>query len=107
MEPYFVCIYILGFQILLPRLDVGEQNSTVLDLANFSTLMIDIPSPEVTLVLKLEPSQDISFMVFLGYKVYPHEKSYVAKTQLPLENVNEGTEATYFDLVVKIFQIFC
>uniref|UniRef100_A0A3B5LUV7 Polycystic kidney disease 1 like 2a n=1 Tax=Xiphophorus couchianus TaxID=32473 RepID=A0A3B5LUV7_9TELE len=76
-------------EILLPRLDVGEQNSTVLDLANFSTLMIDIPSPKVTLVLKLEPSQDISFMVFLGYKVYPHEKSYVAKTQLPLENVNE------------------
>uniref|UniRef100_A0A3B5Q509 Polycystic kidney disease protein 1-like 2 n=1 Tax=Xiphophorus maculatus TaxID=8083 RepID=A0A3B5Q509_XIPMA len=76
-------------EILLPRLDVGEQKSTVLDLANFSTLMIDIPSPEVTLVLKLEPSQDISFMVFLGYKVYPHEKSYVAKTQLPLENVNE------------------
>uniref|UniRef100_A0A3B5LZZ0 Polycystic kidney disease 1 like 2a n=1 Tax=Xiphophorus couchianus TaxID=32473 RepID=A0A3B5LZZ0_9TELE len=74
VEPYFVCIYILGFQILLPRLDVGEQNSTVLDLANFSTLMIDIPSPKVTLVLKLEPSQDISFMVFLGYKVYPHEK---------------------------------
>uniref|UniRef100_M3ZLU3 Polycystic kidney disease protein 1-like 2 n=1 Tax=Xiphophorus maculatus TaxID=8083 RepID=M3ZLU3_XIPMA len=82
-------------EILLPRLDVGEQKSTVLDLANFSTLMIDIPSPEVTLVLKLEPSQDISFMVFLGYKVYPHEKSYVAKTQLPLENVNEVEKFTW------------
>ncbi|XP_014843096.1 PREDICTED: polycystic kidney disease protein 1-like 2 isoform X1 [Poecilia mexicana] len=82
-------------EIRLPRLDVGQQNSTVLDLANFSTLMIDIPSAEVTLVLKLEPSQDISFMVFLGYKVYPHEKSYVAKTRLPLENVNEEEKFTW------------
>lgn len=85
--------YLMVFQILLPRLDVGQQNYTVLDLTNFSTLMIDIPSPEVTLVLKMEPSEDISFMVFLGSKVYPHDKSYVAKTQLPQENTNKGTEA--------------
>ncbi|KAM4743702.1 polycystin-1-like protein 2 [Anableps anableps] len=82
-------------EILLPRLDVGQKNSTVLDLTNFSTLMIDIPSPEVTLVLKMEPSEDISFMVFLGYKVYPHNKSYVAKTRLPLENLNEEEKFTW------------
>ncbi|KAK5620417.1 hypothetical protein CRENBAI_024454 [Crenichthys baileyi] len=82
-------------EILLPRLDVGLQNSTVLDLANFSTLMIDIPSAEVTLVLKMEPSEDISFMVFLGYKVYPNDNSYVAKTQLPLENTNKEEKLTW------------
>lgn len=85
--------YFVDFQILLPRLNVGQQNSTVLDLANFSTLVIDIPSPEVTLVLKMEPSEDISFMVFLGYKDYPSDKSHVAKTKLPLEKTSEGTEA--------------
>uniref|UniRef100_A0A3Q3NKY0 Polycystic kidney disease protein 1-like 2 n=1 Tax=Labrus bergylta TaxID=56723 RepID=A0A3Q3NKY0_9LABR len=68
-------------EILLPRLDVGQENSTVLDLANFSTLIIDVPSPDVTLVLKMEPSEDISFLLFLGYKDYPNDENYVAKTQ--------------------------
>uniref|UniRef100_A0A3Q3NL01 Polycystic kidney disease protein 1-like 2 n=1 Tax=Labrus bergylta TaxID=56723 RepID=A0A3Q3NL01_9LABR len=66
-------------QILLPRLDVGQENSTVLDLANFSTLIIDVPSPDVTLVLKMEPSEDISFLLFLGYKDYPNDENYVAE----------------------------
>lgn len=83
------CIFLL-FQILLPRLDVGQENSTVLDLANFSTLIIDVPSPDVTLVLKMEPSEDISFMLFLGYRDYPNDEIYVAKTQIPLENATDG-----------------
>lgn len=84
----------LAFQILLPRLDVGQENSTVLDLANFSTLIIDVPSPDVTLVLKMEPSEDISFMLFLGFKDYPNDENYVAKTQIPRENSTEGTVKT-------------
>uniref|UniRef100_A0A3B3CX93 Polycystic kidney disease 1 like 2a n=1 Tax=Oryzias melastigma TaxID=30732 RepID=A0A3B3CX93_ORYME len=52
-------------EIFLPRTEVGQENSTVLDLANFSTLMIDVPSPEVTLVLKLQPSEDLSFILLL------------------------------------------
>uniref|UniRef100_A0A3B4T5N7 Polycystic kidney disease protein 1-like 2 n=1 Tax=Seriola dumerili TaxID=41447 RepID=A0A3B4T5N7_SERDU len=76
-------------EIFLPRLDVGQENSTVLDLANFSTLIIDVPSPDVTLVLKMELSQDISFMLFLGCQDYPNDENYVAKTQMPLENSRE------------------
>lgn len=86
----FRVVFFLNFQILLPRLDVGQENSTVLDLANFSTLIIDVPSPVVTLVLKMEPSEDISFMLFLGSKDYPSEEKNVAKAQLPLENSKEG-----------------
>ncbi|XP_047436040.1 polycystic kidney disease protein 1-like 2 isoform X3 [Mugil cephalus] len=82
-------------EILLPRLDDGQANSTVLDLANFSTLIIDVPSPDVTLVLKMEPSEDISFMLFLGYKDYPNDDTYVAKTQVPLENVKEDEKFTW------------
>ncbi|XP_028258061.1 polycystic kidney disease protein 1-like 2 [Parambassis ranga] len=82
-------------EILLPRLDVGQENSTVLDLANFSTLIIDVPSPDVTLVLKMEPSDDISFMLFLGYKDYPDNENYVAKTQMPLEDVKEEERFTW------------
>uniref|UniRef100_A0A668V1H7 Polycystic kidney disease 1 like 2a n=1 Tax=Oreochromis aureus TaxID=47969 RepID=A0A668V1H7_OREAU len=76
-------------EILLPRLDSGQENSTVLDLANFSTLIIDVPSPDVTLVLKIDPSEDISVMLFLGYKDYPSDKNYVAKTKIPIENARE------------------
>uniref|UniRef100_A0A8C9XSG1 Polycystic kidney disease 1 like 2a n=1 Tax=Sander lucioperca TaxID=283035 RepID=A0A8C9XSG1_SANLU len=66
-----------------------QENSTVLDLSNFSTLIIDVPSPDVTLVLKMEPSENISFMLFLGCKDYPNDDNYVAKTQIPLENAKE------------------
>ncbi|XP_045888956.1 polycystic kidney disease protein 1-like 2 isoform X2 [Micropterus dolomieu] len=82
-------------EILLPRLDVGENHSTVLDLASFSTLIIDVPSPDVTLVLKMEPSEDISFMLFLGSKDYPNEHNYIAKTQIPLENSKEEEKYTW------------
>nr|XP_046201462.1 polycystic kidney disease protein 1-like 2 [Oncorhynchus gorbuscha] len=70
-------------EILLPRLEGGQVNSTILDLGNYSTLMIDVPSPDITLVLKMEPSEDIPFVLLLGYKDYPKDKQYVAKTQMP------------------------
>ncbi|XP_075966222.1 polycystin-1-like protein 2 [Anarhichas minor] len=82
-------------EILLPRLDVGQENSTVLDLANFSTLIIYVPSPDVTLVLKMEPSENISFMLFLGCKDYPNDENYVAKTQMPLENAKGEEKYTW------------
>ncbi|XP_029281679.1 polycystic kidney disease protein 1-like 2 [Cottoperca gobio] len=82
-------------EILLPRLDVGQENSTVLDLANYSTLIIDVPSPDVTLVLKMDPSEIISFVLFLGYKDYPNDENYVAKTQIPLENAKEEERYTW------------
>ncbi|XP_075878911.1 polycystin-1-like protein 2 [Nelusetta ayraudi] len=82
-------------EILLPRPDFGMVNSTILDLANFSTLIIDIPSPDVTIVLKMEPSEDISFMLFLGYKDYPTDENYVAKTQIPQENFPEEGRYTW------------
>ncbi|KAK2854028.1 hypothetical protein Q5P01_006689 [Channa striata] len=82
-------------EILLPRLDVAQENSTVLDLANYSTLIIDVPSPDVTLVLKMEPSEDISLMLILGSKEYPTEEKYVAKTEVPLKNSKEEEKYTW------------
>uniref|UniRef100_A0A8C7UXI6 Polycystic kidney disease 1 like 2a n=1 Tax=Oncorhynchus mykiss TaxID=8022 RepID=A0A8C7UXI6_ONCMY len=70
-------------EILLPRLEGGQVNSTILELGNYSTLMIDVPSPDITLVLKMEPSEDIPFVLLLGHKDYPKDKQYVAKTQMP------------------------
>ncbi|XP_077451223.1 polycystin-1-like protein 2 [Stigmatopora argus] len=82
-------------EILLPRTDLGQENSTVLDLANYSTLIIDIPSPDVTLVLKMEPSENITFVVLLGFKNYPTVEDHVAKIQMPLENVKEEEKFTW------------
>ncbi|XP_054473206.1 polycystic kidney disease protein 1-like 2 [Anoplopoma fimbria] len=82
-------------EIFLPRLDVGQEISTVLDLANFSTLIINVPSPDVTLVLKMDPSENISFMLFLGCKDYPNAENYVAKTQMPLENAKGEGKYTW------------
>ena len=74
-------------QILLPRLDGEQVNSTILNLSNYSTLKINVPSPDVTLVLRMEPSEDLTFKLFLGDKNYPTTADYVAKTQMP----NNGT----------------
>lgn len=43
-----------GPQIMLPR-SVGEQvNTSLLDLRNYSTTNIDVPSADITLVLKVQ-----------------------------------------------------
>ncbi|XP_034549878.1 polycystic kidney disease protein 1-like 2 [Notolabrus celidotus] len=71
-------------EIFLPR-PLGEQvNTSVLYLGNFSTTVIDIPSANNTLVLKMIPSTDpLTFKVFLGYKDYPNETHHVAMTEMP------------------------
>uniref|UniRef100_A0AAZ3QXC4 Polycystic kidney disease 1 like 2a n=1 Tax=Oncorhynchus tshawytscha TaxID=74940 RepID=A0AAZ3QXC4_ONCTS len=91
----YSCIYYNIFydsQILLPRLEGGQVNSTILELGNYSTLMIDVPSPDITLVLKMEPSEDIPFVLLLGYKDYPKDKQYVAKTQMPHQGNSQGDQ---------------
>ncbi|XP_067104833.1 polycystin-1-like protein 2 [Osmerus mordax] len=70
-------------EILLPRLDGEQVNSTILNLSNYSTLKINVPSPDVTLVLRMEPSEDLTFKLFLGDKNYPTTADYVAKTHMP------------------------
>ena len=54
--------------------------------------MIDVPSPEVTLVLRIEPSENISFKLLLGFGSYPSEEDHVAQIQMPLEGATEGTK---------------
>ena len=54
--------------------------------------MIDVPSPEVTLVLRIEPSENISFKLLLEFGGYPSEEDHVAQIQMPLEGATEGTK---------------
>ncbi|XP_074551429.1 polycystin-1-like protein 2 [Halichoeres trimaculatus] len=83
-------------EILLPR-PVGEQvNTSILDLGNFSTAAIDIPSANNTLVLKMLPSIDsLTFKVYLGYKDYPNETNHVAKTEMPHQGTTQDEKYTW------------
>ncbi|XP_055755421.1 polycystic kidney disease protein 1-like 2 [Salvelinus fontinalis] len=82
-------------EIFLPRPEGGQANSTILYLGNYSTLMVDVPSPDVTLVLKIKPSKDITFQLFLGYKEYPNDKQYIAKTQMPHQSNTSEEKYTW------------
>ncbi|XP_055361208.1 polycystic kidney disease protein 1-like 2 [Betta splendens] len=72
-------------EILLPRPDGEQVNITILNLGNYSTTAIDVPSADHTLVLKMEPSVDpLPFKLLLGYMSYPTDTNMVAATQMPL-----------------------
>ncbi|KAJ8340113.1 hypothetical protein SKAU_G00347460 [Synaphobranchus kaupii] len=70
-------------KILLPRPEGTQVNSTVLDLGNFSTVAINVTEPNVSLVLRLEPSEDITLLLLLGFQDYPNDTHYEAQTRLP------------------------
>ncbi|KAL6468973.1 hypothetical protein MHYP_G00224970 [Metynnis hypsauchen] len=77
-------------EVLLPSLEAVDLNSTSLDLRKYSTLAISVTTPNTSLVLKLEPSEEISLQLYLGFQYYPNDTHYKAKTQLPhLENPPE------------------
>ncbi|KAM9710551.1 polycystin-1-like protein 2 [Menidia menidia] len=83
-------------EILLPR-DPGEpESSSVLDLGNYSTTVIDVPSADTTLVLKLLPSVDpLPFKVFLGHMDYPTQSNFVAMTQMPQQGLTQEERYTW------------
>ncbi|XP_077057922.1 polycystin-1-like protein 2 [Siphateles boraxobius] len=81
-------------EIFLPRLDTAV-NSSVLDLRNFSTSMINITTPNITLVLKLRPSQELTLVVLLGYQNYPTEENHVAKVTLPQQGNSQDQRYTW------------
>ncbi|XP_027877842.1 polycystic kidney disease protein 1-like 2 [Xiphophorus couchianus] len=83
-------------EILLPR-PAGEQvNTSVLDLGNYSTTAIDVPSADSTLLLKMVPSVDpLPFKLFLGYMNYPTDTNYVAMTEMPLPGTTQEERYTW------------
>ncbi|XP_041858595.1 polycystic kidney disease protein 1-like 2 [Melanotaenia boesemani] len=83
-------------EVLLPRPSEQQVNTSVLDLGNFSTTVIVVPSADTTLVLKMVPSVDpLPFKVFLGYMDYPTETNYVAMTQMPQQGATQEERYTW------------
>ncbi|XP_062258132.1 polycystin-1-like protein 2 [Platichthys flesus] len=83
-------------EIMLPTPVGGQVNTSVLDLGNYSTMIIDIPSADSTLVIKMLPSEDpLPFKLLLGYMSYPTEESYVAMTEMPQEGKTQEERYTW------------
>ncbi|KAK2914329.1 hypothetical protein Q8A67_002728 [Cirrhinus molitorella] len=81
-------------EILLPRLD-PSVNSSVIDLRNFSTTIINITTPNITLVMKLLPSEDLTLILLLGYQNQPSEENYAAKITLPQQGNSQDEKYTW------------
>ncbi|XP_022597025.1 polycystic kidney disease protein 1-like 2 [Seriola dumerili] len=83
-------------EILLPRPVEEQVKTSVLDLGNFSTTVIDVPSADSTLVLKMVPSKDpLPLKLFLGYMGYPTETNYVAMTEMPHQGTTQEERYTW------------
>uniref|UniRef100_A0A8B9JBS6 Polycystic kidney disease 1 like 2a n=1 Tax=Astyanax mexicanus TaxID=7994 RepID=A0A8B9JBS6_ASTMX len=85
---------------------VGEVNSTFLDLGNYSTLIINVTTPDISLVLKLDPSEETPLQLLLGFEEYPNDTNYTAKIQLPHPGVSTEDRYTWVldsrDLTVEV-----
>ncbi|XP_064194078.1 polycystin-1-like protein 2 [Anguilla rostrata] len=82
-------------EIFLPRPDGQQVNSTVLDLRNFSTVAINMTTPNISLVVRLDPSEDITLRLLLGFQYYPKDAHYEAQTQLPHPDVPPEEQYTW------------
>ncbi|XP_058257289.1 polycystin-1-like protein 2 [Hemibagrus wyckioides] len=79
-------------EIILPRPE-AEVDSTFLDLGNYSTLIINVTTPNISLVLKLDPSEEIPLHLLLGFEHYPNNTHY--KTSIQLPQSGNSTEERY------------
>ncbi|XP_034041945.1 polycystic kidney disease protein 1-like 2 [Thalassophryne amazonica] len=83
-------------EIILPRLLDEKVNTSILDLKNYSTVIINVASADSTLVLKLVPSEDpLTFKVFLGHEDYPTDTNHIAMTQMPQQGSTPDERYTW------------
>nr|XP_020470540.1 polycystic kidney disease protein 1-like 2 isoform X1 [Monopterus albus] len=91
-------------EILMPNLNGQQVNTSVLNLRNYSTVGLDVPSDDNILLLKMVPSKDpLPFKVFLGYMGYPTETNYVAMTEMPQQQGTTQAERYTWMLDPKTF----
>ncbi|XP_069594519.1 polycystin-1-like protein 2 [Ranitomeya imitator] len=70
-------------EIILPREPMADGEKSTLSLANVSSLLVNVTSPHYPLVIHLEPSEDMSLILYLGYEYHPNETNYDISTRLP------------------------
>lgn len=69
---------------------MAEVNQTLLELGSFSTVVINVTSPNISLVFKLDPSEETPLQLLLGFQDYPNDTYYEAQIQLPQGGNSQG-----------------
>ncbi|XP_051994643.1 polycystic kidney disease protein 1-like 2 [Xyrauchen texanus] len=82
-------------EILLPRTEMAEVNQTLLDLGNYSTVVINVTTPNISVVIKLDPSEETPLQLLLGFQDYPNDTNYEARIQLPQDGHSEEERYTW------------
>eukprot|EP00079_Xenopus_tropicalis_P034906 XP_017948677.1 PREDICTED: polycystic kidney disease protein 1-like 2 [Xenopus tropicalis] len=75
-------------EIILPRFSELEDEKSILSLVNFTSLLINVTSSVNSLVVHLEPSEEIPLVLYLGYEYQPNETNYDITTHLPSKMYN-------------------
>ncbi|OCT84402.1 hypothetical protein XELAEV_18022555mg [Xenopus laevis] len=77
-------------EIILPRFSAPEDEKSILSLVNFTSLLINVTSSSNSLVVHLEPSEEIPLVLYLGYEYHPNETNYDISTHLPSRAMYSG-----------------
>ncbi|KAM4723032.1 polycystin-1-like protein 2 [Rhinophrynus dorsalis] len=80
-------------EIILPRFSTPDEEKSVVSLGNFKALLINVTSTNASLVIHLEPSENIPLVLYLGYGYHPNETNYDIIAHLP--NVPYAVDNTY------------
>ncbi|KAM4614101.1 polycystin-1-like protein 2 [Discoglossus pictus] len=80
-------------EIILPRSPTADEHKSILSLGNVTSLLINVTSADIPLVIHLEPSSDTPLVLYLGYEYHPNESNYDIMTYLP--NGKHGGDRVY------------
>ncbi|TRY83191.1 hypothetical protein DNTS_000686 [Danionella cerebrum] len=81
-------------EIFLPRTNSAVDSSD-LDLRNFSTTVINVTTANITLVMMLNPNEDLTLMLLLGYQRQPTEQNHLATVTLPQQGNSKDEKYTW------------
>lgn len=82
-------------EIFLPRLNASTVDTSDVDLGRYSTTVINITTPNITLVIKFSPSEDLTLLVLLGYQSQPTEGNNKATVTLPRQGNSQDERYTW------------
>ncbi|CAI9553186.1 unnamed protein product, partial [Staurois parvus] len=70
-------------EIMLPRDSTDNDVKNIFYLANLTSVLVNVTSASLPLVIHVEPSQHLPLTLYLGYEYHPNETSYDISFHLP------------------------
>ncbi|PIO34794.1 hypothetical protein AB205_0184290, partial [Aquarana catesbeiana] len=70
-------------EIMLPRDSTDNDVKRIFYLANLTSVLVNVTSASLPLVIHVEPSQHIPLVLYLGYEYHPNETNYDINFHLP------------------------